>query len=331
MLDRHHLAGAGLFLGVALFFGPPALAQPALPEAAGRWLPPVAAATTVDALTRAGDTVIALASPMPFAAVGEWYRDFSPVDDDEVIAALRAADAEQRHVEEHSIFSGHTALPASLGVPAAAIGAVVFVQGTGSDRHSARNRWVASRLEEAGYATLRFDLTPVDDPHGPTTDRTALVARVLSAVALAGDPAAEVVFREQVSVAGRVGLSGRRPGVEVRQLDPQDRRLDRVEPAVDADQLVVVPRLHAVDAEQLERFGDVVAGRRQEAAVADPAEVLGGIEAEATQVAETSRGPPLVGSADGLGGILNHNEPARACHRHNRLHVGHLEIGRAHV
>jgi len=37
---------------------------------------------------------------------------------------------------------------------------VVFAHGSGSDRHSSRNRWVASVLEQAGFATLRFDLAP---------------------------------------------------------------------------------------------------------------------------------------------------------------------------
>ncbi len=53
MLDRHRLAGAGIFLGAALFFGTQAAAQPALPEAAGRWLPPARTAVlqTLDKIT----------------------------------------------------------------------------------------------------------------------------------------------------------------------------------------------------------------------------------------------------------------------------------------
>ncbi|MBM3537428.1 MAG: DUF2155 domain-containing protein [Alphaproteobacteria bacterium] len=56
MLEAHRLAGVGLFFGLALFFGSPALAQPAvpaLPQAAGRWLPPAGAAVlqTLDKIT----------------------------------------------------------------------------------------------------------------------------------------------------------------------------------------------------------------------------------------------------------------------------------------
>jgi len=144
---------------------------------------PVAALATVDALEREGTRVVALMSPLPFAAVGEWYDDFAPVPDEEVRAQFRVSDAETRHTEELSIFAAHAALPAELAVPRAALGVVVFVHGTGSDRHSPRNRWVASRLEEAGYATLRFDLTPPGS-RGDDADLTVLVARLLGAIAL---------------------------------------------------------------------------------------------------------------------------------------------------
>lgn len=43
-------------------------------------------------------------------------------------------------------------------------GVVVFAHGSGSSRHSPRNRFVAARLNEAGFATLLFDLlTPVEE------------------------------------------------------------------------------------------------------------------------------------------------------------------------
>lgn len=41
---------------------------------------------------------------------------------------------------------------------------VIFVHGSGSSRKSKRNNWVARQLNEAGYATLLFDLlTPEED------------------------------------------------------------------------------------------------------------------------------------------------------------------------
>lgn len=49
-------------------------------------------------------------------------------------------------------------LDADLVVPADAVGVVVFAQGAGSGRRSPRNRHVAERLQEAGFATLLVDL-----------------------------------------------------------------------------------------------------------------------------------------------------------------------------
>jgi len=45
-----------------------------------------------------------------------------------------------------------------LAIPAPSAGIVVFAHGTGSGRHSPRNRQVARRLEVAGFATLLVDL-----------------------------------------------------------------------------------------------------------------------------------------------------------------------------
>src|SRR5262245_12681297 len=45
-----------------------------------------------------------------------------------------------------------------LVLPLAARGIVVFVHGSGSSRHSSRNRGVAAVLQAHGLATLLFDL-----------------------------------------------------------------------------------------------------------------------------------------------------------------------------
>jgi dienelactone hydrolase len=49
-------------------------------------------------------------------------------------------------------------LRGTLNIPADARGLVLFAHGTGSSRHSPRNRYVASVLREGGLATLLFDL-----------------------------------------------------------------------------------------------------------------------------------------------------------------------------
>ena len=53
---------------------------------------------------------------------------------------------------------GDAWLYGDLTLPANALGVVLFVHGSGSGRHSARNRQVAQKLRQAGMATLLFDL-----------------------------------------------------------------------------------------------------------------------------------------------------------------------------
>lgn len=59
---------------------------------------PVAAAATCDELRSESevDHVICLATPQPFQAVGQWYREFPQVSDEEVRQLLQRAAAEQR-------------------------------------------------------------------------------------------------------------------------------------------------------------------------------------------------------------------------------------------
>jgi len=49
-------------------------------------------------------------------------------------------------------------LPGDLALPAGAGGLVVFAHGSGSSRHSPRNRFVAERMNEEGLGTLLMDL-----------------------------------------------------------------------------------------------------------------------------------------------------------------------------
>ncbi|MGY1726494.1 dienelactone hydrolase family protein [Geodermatophilus sp. SYSU D01062] len=55
-------------------------------------------------------------------------------------------------------------LAGDLAVPPAARGVVLFAHGSGSSRHSPRNRQVAAALQRAGWATLLLDLlTPAEE------------------------------------------------------------------------------------------------------------------------------------------------------------------------
>jgi putative phosphoribosyl transferase len=52
---------------------------------------PVGAPETVEDLARAADDVVCVATPEPFYAVAQWYRDFSQTSDDEVRDLLERA------------------------------------------------------------------------------------------------------------------------------------------------------------------------------------------------------------------------------------------------
>lgn len=51
---------------------------------------PVGAAAAAEALRSEADLVLCLAEPEPFRSVGQWYREFAQVTDEEVVAALEA-------------------------------------------------------------------------------------------------------------------------------------------------------------------------------------------------------------------------------------------------
>jgi predicted phosphoribosyltransferase len=49
---------------------------------------PVAPPATAAELARVADAVVCVVTPSPFAAIGQWYRDFSPTTDDQVMQIL---------------------------------------------------------------------------------------------------------------------------------------------------------------------------------------------------------------------------------------------------
>jgi dienelactone hydrolase len=58
---------------------------------------------------------------------------------------------------------GTVELAGDLAVPAGARGVVLFAHGSGSGRHSPRNRLVAAALQQAGLATLLLDLLTAEE------------------------------------------------------------------------------------------------------------------------------------------------------------------------
>lgn len=139
---------------------------------------PVAPAQAVNELASEADEIVCLTQPDAFSAVGQFYGDFSQISEDDVRAALERADrraggsdvsADQgdggslRRDEEVEVRAGAVIVAGHLTMPEGASGIVVFAHGSGSGRHSPRNRFVASMLHRAGLGTLLFDLLSPDE------------------------------------------------------------------------------------------------------------------------------------------------------------------------
>lgn len=71
----------------------------------------------------------------------------------------------QRNGEDRlvGVAANSVILDGNLNIPEGASGIVLFAHGSGSSRHSPRNRYVAQRLHEQGLATLLIDLLTPDE------------------------------------------------------------------------------------------------------------------------------------------------------------------------
>ena len=134
---------------------------------------PVAPPGTEVRLADEFDEVICLEQPHGFFGIGQFYVEFGQLDDEAVIDLLAAAHASAvgavgdpapatdppptERAVEMEVDPG-LRLPGDLRLPEAAAGLVIFAHGSGSSRLSPRNREVAEALNEAGLATLLFDL-----------------------------------------------------------------------------------------------------------------------------------------------------------------------------
>jgi putative phosphoribosyl transferase len=145
------------------------------------------------------DELICLETPRGFSAIGQFYRDFSPTSDEEVVACLARAGERILPVsavtatgsgddltivdEDVAVDAKGVRLAGHLSVPAGAAGMVVFAHGSGSSRHSPRNRYVAGVLNEAGLGTLLFDLLTAEEERDRVNvfDVDLLAGRLVSA------------------------------------------------------------------------------------------------------------------------------------------------------
>ncbi|WP_329191266.1 phosphoribosyltransferase family protein [Actinacidiphila glaucinigra] len=151
---------------------------------------PVAPSEWTERLGGEADELVCLDTPRHFYAIGQFYTDFSQVDDGEVVACLGRA-AGRPHGSstgtvlpdrEVDVSAGAVRLRGQLTVPGDATGLVVFAHGSGSSRHSPRNRFVAAGLNRAGLGTLLFDLLTEDEERDrANVFDTGLLARRLAA------------------------------------------------------------------------------------------------------------------------------------------------------
>jgi putative phosphoribosyl transferase len=126
---------------------------------------PVAARDTYREFKQQADDIVCVQTPVNFEGVGQWYEDFSQTSDEEVRALLAQAALFGREATRQApvekdvrLAAGNVVLEGNLGIPVGAIGVVLFAHGSGSSRHSVRNRAVATAFRQAGLGTLLFDL-----------------------------------------------------------------------------------------------------------------------------------------------------------------------------
>jgi predicted phosphoribosyltransferase/dienelactone hydrolase len=161
---------------------------------------PCAPPQAVRTLRAEADEVVCVEISEHFFGIGQWYDDFSQVDDDEVRRLLDAAapdalpttgagaEAERTDVSEVHVELDALRLPGVLEVPAHATGIVVFAHGSGSSHTSPRHRPVASELHRLGMATLLFDLLTVSEggDRAKVFDIGLLGSRLVGAIEWAG-------------------------------------------------------------------------------------------------------------------------------------------------
>lgn len=197
---------------------------------------PVASPRAVRELEDVYDDVVALQAPRGFMAVGSFYEDFGQTTDEDVerilaehappsgAGASGTAPPEARDAEVDVEVDG-LRLPGHLHLPARARAVVVFAHGSGSSRHSPRNRQVAAALHETGLGTLLFDLLTESEAADRRNvfDIGLLAGRVVAAIDWAAD-------RDETGGLP-VGLFGASTGAAA-ALDAAADRPDRVHAVV---------------------------------------------------------------------------------------------------
>jgi putative phosphoribosyl transferase len=153
------------------------------------------------------EQVICPVRPDRFRTVGQWYSDFNPVGEGEVLvllqggAAVSAAGAAAAGPgRDVTVRASGVNLCGRLSVPQDAAGLVVFAHAGASGRYSPRSRYLAAILQRCGLGTFLLDLLAPDEE---------IDSHHVFDIGLLGDRLAGVI----AWLAGRVGTAGLPVGV----------------------------------------------------------------------------------------------------------------------
>jgi predicted phosphoribosyltransferase/dienelactone hydrolase len=190
---------------------------------------PVAPPSTIALLRQEADEVVCPATPEPFFGISRWYKDFTQVSDDEVRRLLaqawqkppaqaeavpdtagRRQDAGTITRTEVTVHTEAVSLAGDVALPDGTTALVVFAHGSGSSRHSPRNRAVAKALNQAGLGTLLFDLLTPEEERVDLRTRALRFDIALLTTRLVG--AIDWVRSQSDLQALRIGLFGASTG-----------------------------------------------------------------------------------------------------------------------
>ncbi|MBI2697737.1 MAG: dienelactone hydrolase family protein [Mycobacterium sp.] len=186
--------------------------------------------------------------------------------------------------EEILVPVGRVSVAGHLSIPQQPKGVVVFAHGSGSSRHSPRNQYVSRVLNEAGFATVLFDLlTPEEErDRANVFDISLLASRLVNVTGwLAGQPdtaALPVGYFGASTGAGAALAAAAHPGVKVAAVVSRGGRPDLAGEA-----------LHHVQSPTLLIVGgldEMVLGLNRQARAAIPAECKIAIVPGATHLFE---------------------------------------------
>jgi len=241
---------------------------------------PVASAMHCDDVRATVDALVTVATPDPFETVSAWYDDFTPVSDAQVLRLLGRSSAARPGMsdvgpdatDEQEItipvgsdrVGGPGRLTGDLGLPnGRPAGLVILAHGGGSSRNSYRNRYLAGRLRQGGWATMRVDLLleheqAEDDVTGDARFDIGRIAgrlrRATEWAARTRAPGAErlVLFGASTGAAAALVVAAARPDL-VSGVASRGGRVDLAGPSLPAVRAPVLMIVGGADTDTLQR------------------------------------------------------------------------------